>query len=61
MVDPIRVLHVDDDPEFAGLVSTVLERDEGRLDVETAAGAAEALDRLCQHRRSTWLIHRRER
>ena len=46
MVDPIRVLHVDDDPEFAGLVSTVLERDEGRLDVETAAGAAEALDRL---------------
>jgi PAS domain S-box-containing protein len=46
MVDPIRVLHVDDDPEFADLVSTVLERDEGRFDVETAAGAAEALDRL---------------
>ncbi|WP_159900041.1 PAS domain S-box protein [Salinirussus salinus] len=48
MGDPIRVLHVDDDPEFADLVSTVLERDEGQFDVEAATGAAEALDRLAE-------------
>ena len=46
MADPIRVLHVDDDPEFAGIVSTVLERDEGQFRVETEASAADGLARL---------------
>ncbi len=46
MTDRIRVLHVDDDPEFAGLVATALERDEGEFEVEVATGASEALDRL---------------
>ena len=48
MGNPIRVLHVDDDPGFADLVSTVLERDEGSFSVEVATGADEALDRLAE-------------
>lgn len=43
---PIRVLHVDDDPEFAGLTATVLERENDRLAVETAVDAEEGADRL---------------
>ena len=44
--DAIRVLHVDDDPEFAGMAATFLEREDGRLVVETATDADEGLDRL---------------
>ena len=44
--DGIRVLHVDDEPEFAELVATFLEREEDGFCVETATGAGEALDRL---------------
>jgi len=43
---PTRVLHVDDDPEFAELTATFLERDDDRFSVETATGAGEALDRI---------------
>ena len=43
---PTRVLHVDDDPEFAELTATFLERDDDRFSVETVAGAGEALDRV---------------
>ena len=50
MADPIRVLHVDDDPEFAGIVSTVLERDEGQFHVETETSAANGLTRLREDR-----------
>jgi len=46
MSDPIRVLHVEDQPEFADVVATVLERADERFIVETAASASEALDRL---------------
>ncbi|WP_251341960.1 PAS domain S-box protein [Haloplanus halophilus] len=42
----IRVLHVDDDPEFAAMVSTFLEREDGRFEVETTTSASEALDRI---------------
>ena len=42
----IRVLHVDDDPDFATLAATLVERQEDRFDVETVPGASEALDRL---------------
>ncbi len=38
----IRILRVDDDPEFADLTATVLEREE-RFSVTTATSAAEAL------------------
>ena len=44
--DPIRVLHVDDDPALGALVATFLEREDERLRVETATSASVALDRL---------------
>ncbi|MFD1633309.1 response regulator [Haloplanus ruber] len=44
--NPIRVLHVDDDSDFLSLASTFLERESERLDVETAMGAAQGLERL---------------
>jgi len=34
--DTIRVLHVDDEPEFTELVATFLEREDDRIDVRTA-------------------------
>jgi DNA-binding NtrC family response regulator len=43
---PIRVLHVDDDPEFADLAATFLERADDRFAVETAASAADGRSRL---------------
>jgi PAS domain S-box-containing protein len=46
MEQPIRVLHVDDDPDFTDLVATALEREDDRLAVETATGVAEGLDGL---------------
>jgi len=41
-----RVLHVDDDGEFAALTAEYLERTSDHLVVETATSASEALDRL---------------
>jgi len=46
MSEQIRVLHVDDEPDFADLTADALEREDDRLDVETATSAAEGLDRL---------------
>ena len=43
---PIRVLHVDDDPGFAEMVATFLEREDDRLAVESASSASEGLERL---------------
>ena len=40
----IAVLHVDDDPEFAALTATALERRDARFDVETATNAEEGLE-----------------
>ncbi|MBB6644919.1 PAS domain-containing protein [Halobellus ruber] len=42
----IRVLHVDDEPDFADLATTFLEREDDRFNTETATSAAEGLDRL---------------
>lgn len=42
----IRVLHVDDEPDFADLTATFLEREDDRFDTETATSATEGLDRL---------------
>jgi len=42
----IRVLHVDDDPDLADLVSTFLEHEDDRFEVETATSADAGLDRL---------------
>lgn len=43
---PIRVLHVDDDGDFADLTATFLERKNERIRVETADRVADALDRV---------------
>ncbi|WP_066411873.1 GAF domain-containing protein [Halorubrum aethiopicum] len=44
--DAIRVLHVDDEPELAEMAATFLEREDDRIDVETASNASEGLERL---------------
>lgn len=46
MGERIRVLHVDDSPDFADLTATYLERVDDRFDVETAPNAEEGLDRF---------------
>ncbi|MFD1594512.1 PAS domain S-box protein, partial [Haloplanus litoreus] len=42
----IRVLHVDDDPDFGEMVAIYLEREDDRLDVGTTTSPDEALERL---------------
>mgnify|MGYP000631001913 CR=1 FL=1 len=44
----IRVLHVDDEPDFAELAATFLEREDERFEVETATSASDGLDQLKQ-------------
>jgi PAS domain S-box-containing protein len=44
----IRLLHVDDDPEFVEMVSAFLEREDDRFEVETATSPSEAHDRLAE-------------
>ncbi|MFA1611754.1 hybrid sensor histidine kinase/response regulator [Halobellus rubicundus] len=44
--EPVRVLHVDDEPDFADLAATFLEREDERFEIETATSAAEGVDRL---------------
>jgi PAS domain S-box-containing protein len=42
----IRILHVDDHPDFADLTKTFLERENERFTVETAINADEGLERI---------------
>jgi PAS domain S-box len=44
----VRILHVDDDPHFAELAADVLEREDDRLTVETAASAGDGVERLAE-------------
>jgi PAS domain S-box-containing protein len=46
MTSSIRVLHVDDEPGFAEMAGEFLEREDDRIEVETATSAAEGLDYL---------------
>ncbi|WP_251328010.1 PAS domain-containing protein [Haloplanus pelagicus] len=46
MTGPIRVLHVDDDRDFADMTATFLEREDERLRVEPATDAGSGLERL---------------
>ncbi|MDS0222011.1 PAS domain S-box protein [Haloarcula sp. S1AR25-5A] len=46
MADAVRVLHVEDDPEFASLTAAFLSRIDDRFDVITAPSADEGLTRL---------------
>jgi len=47
-IDRICILHVDDDPDFTDLVTTFLEREDDRFDVETTNSASEGLDHLSE-------------
>lgn len=49
MTDKIRVLHVDDEPEFVHLASELLERDNDRFQVITATEGEEALTMFDEH------------
>jgi PAS domain S-box-containing protein len=42
----IHILHVDDEPDFADLTGTFLEREDDRFTVETATSADEGLERI---------------
>ena len=42
MTDSIRVLHVDDGPGFAEMAGEFLEREDDRIEVETATNASDA-------------------
>jgi PAS domain S-box-containing protein len=44
--EAIRVLHVEDDPEFADLTETFLQRQHGAMKILTEHSAAAAIDRL---------------
>lgn len=44
----IRLLHVDDEPEFVELAATFLEREANAFTVETATSVTEGLERLSQ-------------
>jgi PAS domain S-box-containing protein len=44
--ETVRVLHVEDDPDFAELAATFLERQDDRLAVETVGNASQALDEI---------------
>jgi PAS domain S-box-containing protein len=46
MDSPIRVLHVDDDPDFRDLTAELLEREDDRFAVTTASGPSEGRQRL---------------
>ncbi|ERH09634.1 MAG: PAS sensor histidine kinase [halophilic archaeon J07HX64] len=46
--EQIRVLHVDDNPNFVELTKTFLERENDRLTVETATSAEEGLQQLAE-------------
>lgn len=46
--ESIRILHVEDDPDFADLVTTFLTREDDQFDVETAHTATDGLDRLAE-------------
>ncbi|PSQ62015.1 MAG: hypothetical protein BRD21_07680 [Halobacteriales archaeon SW_8_66_22] len=46
MDGPVRVLHVDDDPDFGELTATMLARDDDRVTVETVTRATEGLELL---------------
>jgi len=46
MSDRIRVLHVDDDPDFVEVAAEHLRREDDRISVDTATAPDEALDAL---------------
>lgn len=47
--DEIRVLHVDDEPDFADLAATFLTRADDRIEVQTATNTDDGLEILAEH------------
>ncbi|RLM97191.1 PAS domain S-box protein [Haloarcula sp. Atlit-7R] len=46
--DTVRLLYVDDEPDFAATAAALLERENDRFRVETAPNAEDALERLAE-------------
>jgi len=46
MSEEVRVLHIDDEPDFADMTATFLERENDRFEIETATDADEGLEYL---------------
>lgn len=46
--DQIRVLHVDDEPDFAELAASFIQRENDQFTVDTAISAEEGLNRLTE-------------
>ena len=46
LVDFIHILHVDDEPDFAEVTATFLEREDDRFTVKTATSAPDGLEQL---------------
>jgi PAS domain S-box-containing protein len=44
--DTIRILHVDDEPDFADMAGMFLEREDDRFSIDTATSASEGLKQL---------------
>ena len=63
MLVPIHVLHVEDNPEFASMTETWVERRSEAIRISREASPNDALDRLADHRpverivRALSLIH----
>ena len=47
-MEPVRILHVDDEPDFADLTAIHLERERDDFEVVTATSATEGLERLAE-------------
>lgn len=47
--DRIRVLHVDDEPDYADMAAQFLKRHDDRFDIETATSAEEGIDQLAEN------------
>jgi PAS domain S-box-containing protein len=45
-IEKIRVLHVEDDPDFAEMAATFIQREDDRITVETTTSASEGRDWL---------------
>ncbi|ERH08827.1 MAG: response regulator receiver protein [halophilic archaeon J07HX64] len=46
--DTIRVLHVDDQLDFADMTTSFLKREDDRFDTETVSSASDGLSRLAE-------------
>ena len=46
LVENVRILHVDDEPSFADMAATFIQREHERFSVETATSAEDGLDQL---------------